>query len=119
MKIVNNLVLIPSRIGSKRVKNKNFIILKKKKLYEHSLQHAYLIKKKFKSTIIALSTDYVGKLKKKIILTLLKDPKTYLEINLSQKNIFFIHYHFIKKKKLFLKMLSFYNLHAQLDQKKI
>ena len=30
MKIVNNLVLIPSRVGSKRVKNKNFIILKKK-----------------------------------------------------------------------------------------
>ena len=32
---------------------------------------------------------------------LLKGPKTYLEINLSQKNIFFIHYYFIKKKIIF------------------
>ena len=112
MKIVNNLVLIPSRAGSKRIKNKNFIFLKKKKLYEYSLSHANLIKRKFKSTIIALTTDYIGKLKKKNILILLKDLKISLETALNQKNIFFIHYYFIKKKKLILKILLFYNLHA-------
>jgi len=103
MKIVNNLVLIPSRIGSKRVKNKNFIILKKKKLYEHSLQHAYLIKKKFKSTIIALSTDYVGKLKKKNYFDIIKRPKDISGDKSKSKEYILHTLSFYKKKKIIFK----------------
>ena len=119
MKIVNNLVIIPARTGSKRVKNKNFIILKKKKLYEHSVEHAYVIKKKFKSTIIAFTTDYIGKLKKKNYFDIIKRPK-YISTDKSKSKEYILHtLLFYKKKKLVSKILLFYNLHAQLDQKKI
>ena len=103
MKIVNNLVIIPARTGSKRVKNKNFIILKKKKLYEHSVEHAYVIKKKFKSTIIAFTTDYIGKLKKKNYFDIIKRPK-YISTDKSKSKEYILHtLLFYKKKKISFK----------------
>ncbi len=100
MKIVNNLVLIPSRAGSKRIKNKNFIFLKKKKLYEYSLSHANLIKRKFKSTIIALTTDYIGKLKKKKYFDIIKRPKDISRDSSKSKEYILHTLLFYKKKKI-------------------
>lgn len=61
------LVLIPCRSGSKRIKNKNFIKIKNKMLFEYSLEHAEVIKEKFPSSIISISTDSKKIIRKKSI----------------------------------------------------
>jgi CMP-N,N'-diacetyllegionaminic acid synthase len=66
MKIVEFLILIPCRKGSKGIKNKNFIKIKNKSIYSYSLKHAKIIKSKYKSSIIGITTDKKNILKKKI-----------------------------------------------------
>ena len=65
MKIVEFLILIPCRKGSKGVKNKNFLKIKNKSIYLYSLEHAKIIKKKYKSSLIGITTDKKNILKKK------------------------------------------------------
>ena len=66
MKIVEFLILIPCRKGSKGVKNKNFLKIKNKSIYLYSLEHAKIIKKKYKSSLIGITTDKKNILKKKL-----------------------------------------------------
>ena len=105
MKKIDNLIIIPCRKGSKGIKLKNFIKIKKKSLYEISLNHALIIKKKFKSSEIVVSTDYDLKKNSTNFFTILKRPKSisqdksksleyvlhvikyYLNLNISFKNI--------------------------------
>ena len=54
---MKNLIFIPARSGSRRVKNKNLKILKNKPLIYYTLEIAKEIKKKIKSTDIIVSSD--------------------------------------------------------------
>ena len=105
MKKVDNLIIIPCRRGSKGIKLKNFIKIKKKSLYEISLKHALVIKNKFKSSKIVVSTDYNLKKNSRDFFKILRRPKSisrdksksfeyvlhtikyYLNLNISFKNI--------------------------------
>ena len=76
MKKVDNLIIIPCRRGSKGIKLKNFIKIKKKSLYEISLKHALVIKNKFKSSKIVVSTDYNLKKNSRDFFKILRRPKS-------------------------------------------
>ena len=66
MKIINFLILIPCRKGSQGVRNKNFLKVKNNPIYWYSVKHAKIIKNKYKSSFIGITTDNNKILKKKI-----------------------------------------------------
>ena len=57
MQIKDLLILIPCRKGSKGILNKNILKIKNKPLYEYSIDHAKIVKKKYSSSIIAITTN--------------------------------------------------------------
>lgn len=74
-------ILIPARQNSKRIKNKNTILIKKKPLIQHSIDFA---KKNFSINNIIVSSDSENILKlasSKGIKNLIKRPKIYAKSN--------------------------------------
>ena len=59
------LILIPCRKGSKGILNKNTLKVKKKLLYEYSVDHAKIVQKKYSSSVIAITTNNPKILNKK------------------------------------------------------
>ena len=106
MKIVEFLILIPCRKGSKGVKNKNFIKIKNKSIYSYSLKHAKIIKGKFKSSLIGITTDKKDILKKKISDVFLINRPAKISQDKSKSSEYIIHaLEYFKKQNIIFKNL--------------
>ena len=106
MKIVEFLILIPCRKGSKGVKNKNFIKIKNKSIYSYSLKHAKIIKSKYKSSIIGITTDKKDILKKKISDVFLINRPAKISQDKSKSSEYITHaLEYFKNQKIIFKNL--------------
>jgi CMP-N,N'-diacetyllegionaminic acid synthase len=119
MKIINFLILIPCRKGSQGVKNKNFLKVKNNPIYWYSVKHAKIIKNKYKSSFIGITTDNNKVLKKKIKDVFLINRPSAISKNNSKSSEYILHaLEYFQKKNIVFKNLIILQPTCPLREKK-
>lgn len=119
MKIINFLILIPCRKGSQGVRNKNFLKVKNNPIYWYSVKHAKIIKNKYKSSFIGITTDNNKILKKKIKDVFLINRPSAISKNNSKSSEYILHaLEYFQKKNIVFKNLIILQPTCPLREKK-